>query len=102
MRDTVPEGQRLLAALGAAADIAYAWNVRTGAVEWLSDPTGLGAQFASIRTADALSARIHGEDATLRAAALAPLLATTTTAARPAGCRRGSAGITRCLCSSGG
>lgn len=71
MRDNMPEGQRLLAALGAAADIAYAWDVRSGAIEWLSDPTVLGAQFAAVRSADALAARILSEDATIRAAALA-------------------------------
>ena len=65
MQDTVPEGQRLLTALLAASDIAYAWNVRSGAIEWLSDPTVLGAQFASIRNADSLAARIHAEDTPL-------------------------------------
>ncbi len=75
MRVSVPEGQRLLAALGAAADIAYSWDVQSGALEWLSDPTGLGSQFAAIRTADALAARIHGEDATTRSAAIARHLA---------------------------
>jgi len=75
MQDTVPEGQRLLTALLAASDIAYAWNVRSGAIEWLSDPAVLGAQFASIRNADSLAARIHAEDATNRAEALARHLA---------------------------
>ena len=75
MQDTVPEGQRLLTALLAASDIAYAWNVRSGAIEWLSDPAVLGAQFGSIRNADSLAARIHAEDATNRAEALARHLA---------------------------
>ena len=65
MQDTVPEGQRLLTALLAASDIAYAWNVRSGAIEWLSDPAVLGAQFASIRNADSLAARIHVSLATV-------------------------------------
>ena len=66
------EHRRLVEAIGAAGDVAYAWDVRSGSLDFLGPvPDTLGAQFASLRTADGFAARIFPEDATLRAEALA-------------------------------
>ncbi|MBM3479422.1 MAG: PAS domain-containing protein [Alphaproteobacteria bacterium] len=66
------EHRRLVEAIGAAGDVAYAWDVRSGSLDWLAPvPDALGGQFAALHTADGFAARIFPEDATLRAEALA-------------------------------
>ncbi|MBL8699017.1 MAG: EAL domain-containing protein [Alphaproteobacteria bacterium] len=59
-------------ALAAAGDVAYEWDVATGAIEWLGDAVAfMGEAFAGIATADALAERIFADDVTARAKALA-------------------------------
>lgn len=63
---------RTASALAAAGDVAYEWDVASGAIEWLGDPVAfLGEAFAAVRTADAFAERIFADDVTLRAKALA-------------------------------
>ncbi len=72
MKDDVEDLERIAAALEAAGDVAYDWNVATGMVEWLGRPTpALGETFALITTADALAERIFADDITRRSEALA-------------------------------
>lgn len=63
---------RLAAALEAAGDVAYEWDVATGAISWLGDPVSfMGEAFAAIATADGLAERIFPDDVTGRAKSLA-------------------------------
>ncbi len=72
MKDDCEESWRIAAALEAAGDVAYEWNVATGMIEWLGRPTpALGETFALITTADSLAERIFADDITRRSEALA-------------------------------
>ncbi len=72
MKDDVEDLERIAAALEAAGDVAYEWNVATGMVEWLGRPApALGETFSAITTADALAERIFADDISRRSEALA-------------------------------
>jgi diguanylate cyclase (GGDEF)-like protein len=59
---------RILAALAAAGDVAYAWDLETDAIEWHGPMEGLlgTAAWAPIATGRDFAARIHPDDLLLR------------------------------------
>ena len=72
MQDDIRDLERIASALEAAGDVAYEWDVKSGAIEWLGRPNAaLGERFGAIASADDLADRIFSDDATTRAKALA-------------------------------
>ena len=60
------ETGQALAALSAAGDVAYVWDVKSDALRWHGALEALEFDFASISLGSDFAARIHGDDRPLR------------------------------------
>ncbi len=65
------ETGQVLAALSAADDVAYVWDVASDSLIWHGALESLEFDFASISAGDDFTSRIHGDDRPLRAQRLA-------------------------------
>ena len=69
--DIADETGQVLAALSAAGDVAYVWDVASDSLRWHGALDSLEFDFASISAGGDFAARIHGDDRPLRAQRLA-------------------------------
>jgi len=61
------ETGQVLAALSAAGDVAYVWDVQSDRLRWHGALEALEFDFAAISSAEDFAARIHGDDRPIRA-----------------------------------
>jgi len=69
--ETADETGQVLAALSAAGDVAYVWDVQSDSLRWHGALEALEFDFASISLGDDFASRIHGDDRPIRAQRLA-------------------------------
>ncbi len=69
--DKTDETGQVLAALSAAGDVAYVWDVQSDRLRWHGALEALEFDFAAISSAEDFASRIHGDDRPIRAQRLA-------------------------------